>query len=231
MRQRLAVLGALALFACAPGEAPGRSGDLPFPPAKREVASIVSDHSGPEAERDAAGEARRVIDALGIGPGLRVADIGAGAGYHTVRLSPVVGPQGRVIAQDVTRSHQERLRRRVASAGLTNVDFVLGRPDDARLPPRSIDVVLLVRMYHEIEHPYALMWRLHESLRPGGRVAIAERDRPIVAHGTPPALLRCEMAAVGFRETAFHDLGESGYLAVFEPAGPPPAPGAIKPCE
>jgi ubiquinone/menaquinone biosynthesis C-methylase UbiE len=194
------------------------------------VASIVTDHSGPEAERDRQKEAQRVMDHLKIGPGMTVADIGAGAGYFTVRLSERVGPSGRVIAQDIMRLYQNRLKERVAKAGLGNVSFVLGGPDDARLEPATVDVALLVRMYHEIEQPYAFMWRLRDSLKPGGVVAISERDRPTAQHGAPPALLRCELAAVGYSEVAFHDLGESGYLAIFAPDRPRPAPASIKAC-
>jgi SAM-dependent methyltransferase len=99
-------------------------------------------------------------------------------------------------------------------------------------PPGSVDVVLMVRMYHEIEQPYALLWRLHAALKPGGIIAIAERNRPTAYHGAPPDLLRCELAAVGFAETGFHDLGpETGYLALFAPKGPVPAPGAINACK
>lgn len=224
------------LSACAPPQiimpsAPKADVSGVFPKPDRPVASIVSDQFSDEAARDSAGEAEAVMDRLGVGPGLTVADVGAGRGYYTVRLSKRVGPTGRVIANDIMPDFLARLKTRVAEEGLTNVTTILGYADDARLPAASADLIMLVRMYHEIEEPYALMWKLHAALKPGGRVAIVEGDRPTQNHGTPPALLQCEMAAVGFTQTQRFDLtGNSGYLAVFVPAASVPEPAAIKPC-
>jgi hypothetical protein len=89
----------------------------------------------------------------------------------------------------------------------------------------------MVRMYHEIEQPYAFLWRLRDALKPGGRVAVSERDRSTAQHGAPPDLLRCEFAAVGYEQIGFQTLsGASGYVAIFAPTGPRPAPDAITPC-
>jgi hypothetical protein len=88
-------------------------------------------------------------------------------------------------------------------------------------------------MYHEVEQPYGLLWNLRPALRPGGRVAVIDARTVTAFHGTPPVLLRCELAAVGYRQTAFYDLQDNTYLAVFLPLGPgdaPASPGAIKPC-
>ncbi len=204
-----------------------------FPAPDRPVAEIVSPvwSSGPD--RDKADESGQVIRGLGIAPGMAVADIGAGSGYHTIRLSPVVGPSGRVYAQDVTARYLDGLRREVQKRGLTNVEFVLGAPDDPKLPPNSVDRAILVHMYHEIEQPYALLWNLVPALKPGARVGIVDLDRRPENHGTPPALLKCEVEAVGYRQTGFVQLSEGlGYLAIFEPpaAGARPAPGEIKAC-
>lgn len=228
MKTLLQVLPLLLLAACARAPAATAEG---FPPPDRPVASIVSSHSNPEPERDAAREAERVMALIGAGPGKVVADIGAGDGYFTVRLAPRLAPGGRVVAVDVIPSYLDGLRRRVAAAKLANVNFVLGGVDDPKLAPASIDVALMVRMYHEIEQPYAYLWRLRDALKPGGIIAIAERDRLTQHHGARPALVRCELAAVGYRQVGFHDLGpETGYLALFAPTEPRPAPSAIKPC-
>jgi len=200
-----------------------------FPAPDRPVAAIVSDQWSDEASRDNAREAETVFRHLDIRPGLTVADIGAGSGYYTVRLSPAVQPGGRVIANDIMPDYLNRLRRRVADAGLDNVHFILGDAGDAKLPPASTDTALMVHMYHEIEEPYALLWRLHDALRPGGRVAIIDADRPTSRHGTPPALLRCELAAVGYAQVAFHELEMGNYLAIFVPEARP-EPEAIRPC-
>jgi len=86
-------------------------------------------------------------------------------------------------------------------------------------------------MYHEVAEPYAFLWRLWPSLKPGGRVVVVDIDRATDSHGIPPALLICEMAAVGFRLDEFHRKPElAGYYAQFVAAQTRPEPGAIKPC-
>ena len=202
-----------------------------FPPPDRPVASIVSSHSGSEASRDEAGEAEKTIDLLPFSDGVVVADIGAGDGYFTTRLARRLSETGEVIATDVTPEYLEGLKQRIAQEGLANVSFVLGGYDDPRLSPGSVDIALMVRMYHEIEQPYAFLWRLRSALNPGAVVAVSERDRPTVNHGIPPALLRCEFEAVGFEQVSFTKLGPGiGYVALFSASRPAPDPSAIKPC-
>jgi predicted methyltransferase len=202
-----------------------------FPKPDRPVASIVSSSWDQEHRRDEQGEAERVFRLLELGPGMRVADIGAGSGYYTARLAKLLGPGGVVYAEDIEEDYVEALRRRVASESLATVQVILGEAGDARLPASSVDVALLSHMYHEIENPYALLWHLWPSLAPGGRVAIIDLDRATERHGTPPALLRCELGAVGYRDVAFHSLEPaSGYLAVFAPGPQRPDPGAIAAC-
>jgi SAM-dependent methyltransferase len=205
--------------------------DQPFPPPDRPVASIVSSHSGTEAVRDDAGEAEKTIDLLPLTNGVVVADIGAGDGYFTTRLARQLGETGDVVATDVTPEYLEGLKQRIALEGLTNVSFVLGGYDDPRLAPESIDIALMVRMYHEIEQPYAFLWRLRSALKPGAVVAVSERDRPTVNHGIPPALLKCEFEAVGYEQVSFTELGPGiGYVAQFAASRPAPEPADIKPC-
>jgi SAM-dependent methyltransferase len=205
-----------------------------FPAPARPVAGIVTDIWRNEKSRDQAGEAERVMNLLGVAAGLAVADIGAGKGYYTVRLARRVGPTGRIFAEDVVPEYLERLARRVASEGLAGwVTVVRGDPHDPRLPTGSIDLALLVHMYHEVQQPYGLLWNLRLALRPGARVAVIDARKQTEAHGTPPDLLRCELAAVGYRQTAFYDLQERSYLAVFVPPSPreaPQSPSAIRPC-
>jgi ubiquinone/menaquinone biosynthesis C-methylase UbiE len=203
-----------------------------FPKPHRPVSDIVSDQFSNEDARDKAGEAEKVMDLLGVRPGMTVADIGAGNGYYTVRLAKRVGPEGRVLAEDIVPAYVSRLRGRIAAEGLSNVNVTLGTPHDPRLPTGEADLALLMHMYHEVEQPFGLLWHLHAALKPGGRVAVVDTNRPTSRHGTPPSLLRCEMAALGYRQTEFYDLGQgSGYLAMFETAEPRPSPRAIKPCK
>jgi SAM-dependent methyltransferase len=219
---------------CAEGLAPPGAPASAFPPPGRPVAAIVTDSWHDEQSRDQAGEAERVMDLLGVKPGLDVADIGAGSGYYTVRLARRVGPTGHVYAEDVVPAYLDRLARRVAGEGLAGVvTLVRGEPHDPRLAPGATDLALLVHMYHEIAQPFGLLWNLRPALRPSGRVAIIDARKQTAAHGTPPDLLRCELAAVGYRQTAFYALPENTYLAVFAPpssSDPPASPAAIRPC-
>jgi ubiquinone/menaquinone biosynthesis C-methylase UbiE len=149
---------------------------------------------------------------------MTVGDVGAGSGYHTVRLSRLVGPTGSVVAEDVTRDYLVELARRTERLGLTNVKFALGEPHDPRLPASSLDVAILVHMYHEITQPYAFLYNLAPALKRGARVGIVDFERPTSEHGTPIELLRCELTAVGYREIATYQLaGDGGYLAAFSP--------------
>jgi predicted methyltransferase len=187
-----------------------------FPSPRRPVAPIISPSRSVE-HRDSseAGEIQRLLE---IKPGMSVGDIGAGSGYHTVRLSPLVGPTGTVIAEDVTLDYLIELRRLTERLALTNVKFALGEPHDPRLPAASLDIAILVHMYHEIAQPYAFLYNLASALKPGARVGIVDLERPTAEHGTPIKLLRCELAAVGYREIATHQLaGDGGYLVVVSP--------------
>jgi SAM-dependent methyltransferase len=189
-----------------------------FPAPQRSVAPIVSPSRSGEERRDFLNEDGEIVRVLGLKPGMTVGDVGAGSGYHAVRLSPIVGPTGSVIAEDVTRDYLVELSKRVAQLKLTNVKLALGEPHDPRLPTASLDAAILVHMYHEIAQPYAFLYNLAPALKPGARIGIVDLERPTAEHGTPIELLRCELSAVGYRKIATHQLaGDGGYLAVFSP--------------
>jgi predicted methyltransferase len=204
-----------------------------FPAPDRPVAEIVSATFNNPAKRDAADESGQLVRILGVRPGMVIGDIGAGSGYHTVRLSPVVGPSGRIIAQDVKPEYLRGLAKTLQERGITNVSLSVGEPHDPRLAPASLDLALMAHMYHEIEQPYAFLYNLAPALKPGARVAIVDMDKPTHRHGTPTELLRCELAAVGYRQLSVTPLqGDVGYVAVFEPPPPDrrPQPRQIQPC-
>src|SRR6266545_3620440 len=151
------VASALLLADLAWAQSQDKPGTQGFPAPDRPVAGIISPEYSDEKTRDAHGEAERVMNLLGIKPGQRVADIGAGLGYYTVRVARRLGP--------------------------------------------------------------------------GARVGIIDMDRPTQRHGTPPALLHCELTALGYRQLSFMLLAPAdGYLAVFAPPETLPLPSAIKPC-
>lgn len=202
-----------------------------FPRANRPVAPIVSTRYSDEDTRDRLGEADDVMSRSDIRPGMTVADIGAGDGYYTIRLSERVGADGRVLAQDVVPDVITKLGDRIIRERLDNVSTRVGAPDDPRLPPDSFDRVLMVHMYHEIEEPYAFLWRLWPSLRAGGQVIVVDGNRPIAEHGTPLPLLICEFQAVGYRAIEFVEKPSAGgYLARFERAERRPEPRDIPVC-
>jgi ubiquinone/menaquinone biosynthesis C-methylase UbiE len=197
----------------APPGAPAHS----FPAPERPVADIVSPARSHEAKRNTNDETGQLVRLMGLKPGMTVGDIGAGNGYHTLRLSKVVGPTGVIIAQDVTAHYLAELGRRAKRQKLENVRLALGEAHDPRLPPASLDAAILVHMYHEVGQPFAFLYNLIPALKPGARIGIVDLDRPTADHGTPPALLRCELTAVGFHQAAFHKLegDDAGYLAIF----------------
>lgn len=234
MRGALTLAAVLALAGCDMAATDGS--DRPetareFPRAQRDVSELSGNQFSTETERDSVGEADKVMDLADIRPGMTVADIGAGEGYYTVRLAERVGRKGRVLAQDIDREALSRLAERVERERLENVSIRLGTPDDPKLPDGSFDRIFLVHMYHEVQEPYAFLWRLWPSLKPGGRVIVVDVDRPTDQHGIDPLLLSCELERVGFQLDAFKDAPElAGYYAQFKRAAKRPEPGAIKPC-
>jgi SAM-dependent methyltransferase len=125
-------------------------------------------------ERDAEEHSDALVQALEIREGSRVADLGAGTGYFTWRLARSVGPTGRVIAVDIQPRMLDLAAKTVTEHGLDNVDYVLGRERDPRLPAASLDMVFIAHAYHEFSDPEAIMEAVRRSLKPGGRLAVVE---------------------------------------------------------
>jgi ubiquinone/menaquinone biosynthesis C-methylase UbiE len=123
-------------------------------------------------DRDAYQRPDQIMDALQIAEGSVVADLGAGGGWFTVRLSRRVGPNGRVYAEDIQPQMIEAIKRRSAREGLSNVTWVLGTPVDPKLKPGLLDAALIVDAYHEIEQPVTLLRNLSRALKPTGMIGI-----------------------------------------------------------
>jgi ubiquinone/menaquinone biosynthesis C-methylase UbiE len=203
----------------------------PFPLPARPVAPIVSPRYSNEDERDRLREAATVMKLGDLAPGMTVADIGAGEGYYTVRLAPLVGKKGRVLAEDIVPETRDNLARRVQHENLDNVAVKLGLPNNPQLPDNSFDRIFMIHMYHEIERPAEVLWHLRSALRPGGRIIVVDADRPTDRHGTPPKLLVCEFGAIGYELTRLERLSDTqSYFAQFEPKGPRPEPRQIRTC-
>ena len=208
-----------------------QAAESPFPKPRRPVSPIVSSSYSNEDARDSVREAQTVMDLADIEEGMYVADIGAGQGYYTVRLSPLVGRRGRVLAEDIVPETIQALANRVNREDLHNVAVKLGNPTDPLLPDSSFDRVFMIHMYHEIERPSEFLWNLRSDLKKRGRVVVVDADRPTDRHGTPPRLLICEFAAVAYQLTRFERLQDSeSYFAQFEPVGARPEPRDIPSC-
>ena len=116
----------------------------------------------------------RMLSSLGIKKGWVVADIGAGVGYHSWRLASLVGPSGKVIAEDIQEGMIALLQKNIADRKLKNVDIVLGTQTDPKLPNNSFDLVLMVDVYHEFSDPAAMMRHIRDALKPDGRIVLVE---------------------------------------------------------
>lgn len=227
----LAAATLAALVSCDVVEKQRAESARDFPRAYRPVSDVGSNAFSTEQVRDDRREAVTVMNLADIAPGMSVADIGAGEGYYTVRLSARVGSTGRVLAQDIDERALRRLGSRVERERLENVFITLGKEDDPRLPANSFDRIFLVHMYHEVAEPYAFLWRMRPALREGGQVFVVDTDRPTDQHGIDPRLLWCEFEQVGFRLVEFELKPEiAGYFAKFEVDGDRPAPRDIEPC-
>ncbi len=155
-------------------------------------------------ERDIEEAPDKALDALSLTPGLTVADIGAGSGYMTVRMARRVGPTGRVFAEDIQPQMIDLLRQRLARERLENVTAVLGAIDDPKLPPDTIDLALLVDVYHEFSQPEKMLAGLRAAIKSGGRLVLLEyrKEDPSIPirfeHKMSVAEAKAEVEASGF---------------------------------
>jgi predicted methyltransferase len=156
------------------------------------------------SERDQEEEPDVALNVLKIPTGASVADIGAGSGYFTEKLSARVGADGRVFANDVQPQMLEILSRRLAARSITNVTLVQGTVDDPKLPPASVDLELMVDVYHELSQPQAMLRHLKAALKPGGRLVLLEyrKEDPTIPirpeHKMSVAEAKMEVEAEGF---------------------------------
>jgi ubiquinone/menaquinone biosynthesis C-methylase UbiE len=173
----------------------------------------------PEREREENPDL--AVRLLRIPRGATVADIGAGSGYFTVRLARAVGEKGRVYANDLQPGMLDLLRKNVARAGLSNVTPVLGTATDPNLPPDSIDLALMVDVYHEFSQPQVMLRRLRDALKTGGRLALLEyrAEDPQVPirpeHKMTKAQVKLEVEFEGFRQQRVYDDLPWQHLIVF----------------
>ena len=163
----------------------------------------------------------RMLAALDIPKGAVVADVGAGVGYHVWRLAEIVGPTGKVIAEDIQEGMIQLLRKNIESRKLRNVEIILGTPTDPKLPSNSVDLVLMVDVYHEFSEPVTMMKHIRNSLKPGGRVALVEfrKEDPNVPiqplHKMSLQEVRSELEPMGFKFQRSHEFLPWQHILIF----------------
>ncbi len=168
--------------------------------------------------RDERLQIQRVMDLLRIKPGSVVADLGAGSGWFTVRAATRVGTNGTVYAEDINPEAIRYIDERLKKEKMGNVRTVLGTPDDPKLPPQSVDAVLMLKVYHEIAHPAALLANLRPALKAGARVGIVDRNGDGTDHGLNADVVKREMKLAGFKLAGSYDFTKADgqdYFLVF----------------
>lgn len=194
---------------------------------RRQIAPVTSVEMADwfnRPEREAEEQPDRVVETLRIPKGGKVVDLGAGTGYFTWRLAEQVGPAGRVIAVDIQQGMLDRLEQNIQDRGVQNVQIVLGKPGDPRIPPGYADLVLLVDVYHELAQPETIMEHVRRGLKPGGRVVVIEYRKEDPSIPLPPvrkmtvAEVRSELEPLGFRFIESMNFVPTQHIIVFEAA-------------
>lgn len=171
------------------------------------ASGAAQDRQHGEEQRESWQKVGEIFQAMLVKPGAVVADVGAGDGFFTKRLSAAVGPTGKVLAVDVGAAALRRLRARVTSEGWTNVDVIEGAVDDPKLPPASVDAILIVNAYHEMTEHQAMLAKMKAALKPEGRLVIVEPIAPSRRDGTRAEQGRNHEIAIDFVKQDAKDAG------------------------
>jgi ubiquinone/menaquinone biosynthesis C-methylase UbiE len=175
------------------------------------------------SERDEEEAPDIALNVLKIPKGASVADIGAGSGFITERLSARVGPTGRVFANDLQPQMLQILGRRLAQRNITNVTLVQGTIDDPKLDAASVDLEIMVDVYHELSQPQAMLRRLRAALKPGGRLVLLEyrKEDPTIPikfeHKMSVAEAKMELEAEGFALAKVDEALPRQHILIFTP--------------
>ena len=173
------------------------------------------------SEREIEEEPEKALDALTLRPGMIIADVGAGSGYFTLRMARRVAPQGRVYATDIQPRMIELLQQNTQRAGIKNVEAVLSTESDARLPANSLDLILLVDVYHEFSQPEKMLAGLRQALKPEGRLVLLEyrKEDPNVPirleHKMTVAEVKAELESASFRMDRVIDSLPRQHILIF----------------
>ena len=157
----------------------------------------------------------RVMDILGIAPGKTVADIGAGSGWFTVRAAKRMSGRGLVYAVDINPEAIRYVDDRARKEQLQNVKTILGQADNPLLPARSVDAVLLLKTYHEVAQPVALLQNLRAALRPGAMVGVIDRNGNGENHGVGRDVVIREAKQAGYKLIDQYDFVQADKMDYF----------------
>jgi predicted methyltransferase len=217
MQQHFRFLAFLLAISSVFVQAQAAPGPAPTHPTSTPYTGDLSRFDYPE--RDARLQPQRILSLLGVHAGSSVADIGAGGGWMTVRAAQRVGPDGVVFAEDINPEAINTIRDRAEREHLPQVRTVLGLPDDPKLPPQSVDAVVILKTYHEIAHANLLLRNLIPALRPGAKLGIIDRNGNGANHGLDEAIVVREVSDAGFRQVARYDFTKADgedYFLIFE---------------
>lgn len=143
----------------------------------REIAHVMGHQAASwleRATREEEEQPKKLIKALKIEPGLVIADIGAGSGYHAFRLAPLVGEKGKILAVDIQPEMIDIVKARMKKDKVANIETILSKEDDPKLPDNAVDMILMVDVYHEFAYPYEMAEKMIKALKPGGRLVFVE---------------------------------------------------------
>ncbi len=198
----------------------------------REIAHVMGHQAADwleRPEREQEERTSRLVELLEIKKGSAIADIGCGTGYITRRLARLAGPTGRVHAVDVQPEMLTLLTNSLEQEGITNVVPVLGAAQNPMLPTNALDLIVLVDVYHELEHPFEMTEHMVRALRPGGRIAFVEfrGEDPAVPikeeHKMTEAQVRKEMQPHPLEWVTTHRGLPWQHVIVFRKRSPTPA--------
>lgn len=213
-----AVIGVIAV-AAASAQAPGV-----HPVSGRRFAPVMGYQGADWLDRNERVEEEEpdiALRAIGLTAGSIVADVGAGSGYMTVKMAKLVGPTGKVYANDIQPEMLTLLARRLTREKIDNVETILGTVDDPRLPAAALDLILMVDVYHEFQAPQRMLQKMRESLKPGGRLVLLEyrKEDPAIPirfeHKMSVAEAKLELEAEGFKLSRVEEMLPRQHILVF----------------
>ena len=145
----------------------------------------------------------KIMDAIGMSPGMIIGEVGAGTGRMTMWIADRVGDSGKIYANDINKGSLEHLRERCKRDGFENVEIVIGEVEDPKLPVSALDIAFMINVYHHLDNPVPLIRNLLPSLKPDGILAIVECDPDKVDWGKEEGCTRKKDMVRELKEAGF----------------------------